>query len=252
MLRFEGPQSEGWGDVHLSRRDCSHLDCHVLVDFDGTIASVDTTDLLLEQFADPAWHAIEDDWKAGKIGSRECLARQIDLIRATPAEIDAFISNIEIDPGFPAFVAHCRAAGHRVTVVSDGLDRTVGAVLRQAGIDLPYFANHFAAIGEDRWRLTFPHARSDCRPLSGNCKCQFADAANGPVRIVVGDGRSDFCVAERADLVLAKSSLLRHCRSEHLPHQAFTTFDEATRLLAGWLTSPTAAFASTLDARRND
>jgi 2-hydroxy-3-keto-5-methylthiopentenyl-1-phosphate phosphatase len=55
------------------------------------------------------------------------------------------------------------------------------------------------------------------------------------MRIVVGDGRSDFCMAARADLVLAKASLLEHCASAALPHCAFADFSEATELLAGWL-----------------
>ena len=211
------------------------MNCHVFVDFDGTIAPVDTTDLLLERFADPAWQTIEEDWKAGRIGSRECLVRQIDLVRATPQELDDFVARIDIDPGFAGFIALCREQGHRVTVVSDGLDRTVGSVLQRHGFDLPFRANQLKYLGGDRWKLMFPHARSDCRALSGNCKGQFAEAAAGLVRIVVGDGRSDFCVAERADLVLAKSSLVRHCRSSNLPHFAFSIFDEATQLLAAWV-----------------
>jgi 2,3-diketo-5-methylthio-1-phosphopentane phosphatase len=211
------------------------MKCHVFVDFDGTIAPSDTTDLLLEQFADPRWQDIEDEWKAGRIGSRECLVRQIDLVRATPDELDAFVSGIGIDPSFPAFVSLCQAQDYHVTVVSDGLDRAVGAVLAQAGIDLPYFANHLEWLGGDRWRLGFPHARSDCRSLSGNCKCQFAEAAVGAVRVVVGDGRSDFCVSERADLVLAKGALAQHCRGNDLPYFGFHTFDEARDLLARWI-----------------
>ena len=212
------------------------LKCHVFIDFDGTIAPVDTTDLLLERFADPSWMAIEEQWKSGEIGSRECLVRQLDLVRATPAEFDDFVARIDIDPEFPGFVDLCRAQGYPTTVVSDGLDRTVKAVLAKAGLNhLPIYANHLAWTGEDRWRLTFPNARSDCRALSGNCKCQFAEAAVGHVRILVGDGRSDYCVAEQADLVLAKGALARHCREKDLPHFAFTTFAEATALLAGWL-----------------
>jgi 2-hydroxy-3-keto-5-methylthiopentenyl-1-phosphate phosphatase len=115
---------------------------HVFVDFDGTIASLDTTDLLLERFAAPEWRQIEDDWKAGLIGSRECLVRQIDLVRATRADLDDFIAHIEIDPGFPAFVELCREQGHDVTIVSDGLDRTVEAVLKRHDLDLPFYANH--------------------------------------------------------------------------------------------------------------
>lgn len=211
------------------------LKCCVLVDFDGTIATVDTTDALLERFAESGWLDIEADWQAGRIGSRECLVRQIDLIKASAKQYDDFVSSIEIDPGFLTFVEECRSRDLDMMVVSDGLDRTVGTVLRRAGLDLPFRANRLQPVGTDRWRLTFPHARGDCQPLSGNCKCQFAEAASGSVRVVVGDGRSDFCVAERADLVLAKSSLVEHCRQNALPHFAITNFDEATDIFVRWL-----------------
>lgn len=207
----------------------------MFVDFDGTIAPVDTTDLLLERFAAPAWRDIEDDWKAGRIGSRECLVRQIDLVRASEAQMDAFVAGIEIDRAFPRFAALCQRLGHSVTVVSDGLDRTIEAVLGRHDIALPYYANHLQWCGGDRWRLAFPHARSDCQALSGNCKCRFSEGLPRQLRIVVGDGRSDFCVAGRADLVLAKGALADHCRAAGLPHLAFADFDEATLLLADWL-----------------
>lgn len=213
----------------------TRVKCRVFVDFDGTIAPVDTTDLLLERFAAPAWREIEEEWKAGRIGSRECMVRQIDLVRATPAEMDAFIRTVDIDQGFQSFVGLFRRLGHALVVVSDGLDRTIRTVLDRNDIDVPYFANHLQWRGDDRWRLTFPHARSDCAALSGNCKCSFSEGRPSELNILVGDGRSDFCLAERADLVLAKSSLLKHCRNAGLPHIAFEDFDEATHQLAGWL-----------------
>lgn len=212
--------------------------CHVLVDFDGTIATVDTTDALLERFALPEWHAIEQEWKDGAIGSRECMVRQIDLVRATPAEFEAFISSIEIDPGVPAFITECRQRGFEVTVVSDGLDRTVRAVLARHDIDVPIRANALRHIGGDRWALTFPHARTECRALSGNCKCATPNRLASPLRVVVGDGRSDFCVAEQADYVLAKDKLAAHASACNLPHAAFTSFAEATRKLQQWIEGP--------------
>jgi 2,3-diketo-5-methylthio-1-phosphopentane phosphatase len=209
--------------------------CCVLVDFDGTIAPIDTTDLLLETYALPEWRLIEEDWKAGRIGSRECLVRQIDLVRATPAQMDNFINELEIDAGFSRFVNLVERLGHSLAVVSDGLDRTINNVLERNDIDVPHFANHLEWRGGDRWRLSFPHARSDCAALSGNCKCSFADGRPRELKVLVGDGRSDFCLAGRADLVLAKSGLLKHCRTNDLPHIPFENFDQATVLLAGWL-----------------
>ncbi|HJZ29853.1 MAG TPA: MtnX-like HAD-IB family phosphatase [Hyphomicrobiaceae bacterium] len=226
--------------------------CHVFVDFDGTIASLDTTDSLLERFAAPEWRLIEDDWKAGLIGSRECLVRQIDLVRATPGELDDFIETIEIDPGFASFVDLCIDAGHDVTVVSDGLDRTVEAVLKRHDLDLAFYANHLEWRGEDRWRLRFPHARSACEALSGNCKCQFTDKARLDLRMVIGDGRSDFCIARRADLVLAKSALLPHCVATGLPVRAFDNFETAAIILAGWLDGHDASMPAASLQRADD
>lgn len=217
------------------RASIGRLSCQVYLDFDGTIAPVDTTDLILERFADPSWLRLEDELNTGKIGSRECLIRQVDLMRATPEALDDFISRIDIDPGVPDFVDLCRHEAIRVTVVSDGFDRTIDTVLARAGLSLPRFANALVHAGDDRWRLKFPNARSSCRKLAGTCKCGVSDAATGQVRIVVGDGRSDFCIAEQADLVLAKGPLARHCRDEDIPHFPFTRFEEATELLAGWL-----------------
>jgi 2,3-diketo-5-methylthio-1-phosphopentane phosphatase len=222
--------SVSWGD-----RPIGDLVCRVLVDFDGTIAAVDTTDALLERFADPKWHDVEDDWKAGRIGSRECMLRQIDLVRATPAEMDAFVAELQIDQAFPAFVALCRSRGLGIAVVSDGLDRTVGAVLQRHGLDLPYFANRLDYAGDNRWRLGFPYSRGDCRTLAGNCKCGLAEARPGTIRIVVGDGRSDFCVAEQAELVLAKDTLQRHATNSGLAHIPIRSFADATPLLSAWL-----------------
>lgn len=211
------------------------MKCRILLDFDGTISETDTTDLLLERFADPAWQDIEEEWEAGRIGSRECMVRQIDLVRATPIEMDAFIGTMRIDPGFRGFAQRFRQLGHHLSVVSDGLDRTIRTVLDRADIDLPYFANHLQWRGGNRWRLTFPHTKGACATLAGNCKCSFADREPRVLTIMVGDGRSDFCVAGRADLVLAKGPLLNHCRAADLPHFGFETFDEATALLARWL-----------------
>lgn len=236
-------KSTGSSGVSIAR-----VKCRVLLDFDGTISNVDTTDLLLERFAAPAWRDIEEEWKAGRIGSRECMLRQIDLVRATPAQMDAFIAGVEIDPGFPRFAQRFRGLGHTLVVLSDGLDRTIRTVLDRADIDVPYFANHLQWLGGDRWRLTFPHAKDTCTTLAGNCKCSFAEGRHREtsireITIMVGDGRSDFCVAERADLVLAKGSLREHCRKKDLPHYQFENFDEAAALLTRWLDARGAATA---------
>lgn len=75
-----------------------------IVDFDGTISFADTTDRILARFAEPGWEAIEEDWVASRIGSRECMERQIALLHVSPDVLDTFVESFEIDWGFVSFV----------------------------------------------------------------------------------------------------------------------------------------------------
>jgi 2,3-diketo-5-methylthio-1-phosphopentane phosphatase len=208
--------------------------CYALVDFDGTIAPDDPTDRLLERFAIPTWRDIEEAWQAGRISSRECMQRQVALLRATPEELDAEIGNFQIDPAFHRFLSFCRRHGVGVTIVSDGFDRVVRAVLERAQVLVRSFANRLEWQGGDRWHLAFPYARSDCRSGGANCKCSHGTPRDGRC-VVIGDGRSDFCMSAQADYVIAKGLLVGSCRSRGLPHAQFDNFDDVTERLAEWL-----------------
>lgn len=205
----------------------------ILCDFDGTIALEDVTDSLLERFA-PGWEAIETEWRLNRIGSRECMARQVALINASQAEIDEHLAQIHLDPHFPAFVHACLKAGHEFRVVSDGIDYAIKKLLGRLGLEhLPLSANCLVATGARSWRLEFPFTASSCRMRSGNCKCVLSKTAALKQQrvLVIGDGRSDFCVAGTANLVFAKQSLIHHCASIGVPHFAFTDFSQALGFL---------------------
>jgi len=208
----------------------------VYVDFDGTIAPSDPTDTVLDHFCDPVWHEIEREWQQGLRTARDCMARQVDLMRATPDALDRLVRTFPIDPHFHSFVELCRRWRLQVVVVSDGMDRVVRHVLRAAGLDLVFFANRLQWLGGDRWRLDFPYLRSDCAASLGNCKCGHRQRSGGrPIEIAVGDGRSDFCIGRRSHLVLAKGQLAAHCRSENIPHSPIADFSDAVAVLADWL-----------------
>src|SRR5580698_927831 len=114
----------------------------IYCDFDGTIATSDVTDVLLEAFAAPGWRDIEAQWRAGLIGSADCMARQVALLHCSRPAFDRLLGAIEIDAGFPGFVAFCRRHDIVLTIVSDGLDYVVARNLARAGLDaLPVAAN---------------------------------------------------------------------------------------------------------------
>jgi 2-hydroxy-3-keto-5-methylthiopentenyl-1-phosphate phosphatase len=198
---------------------------HFAIDFDGTIALEDTTDLLLDRRAEPAWLDVEREWLAGRIGSRECLAQQAALIRATPEELDAALLDVSVDPDFAAFVGAAGRTGATMQVVSDGFDRCIRPVLRRAGIHLPVTSNRLVHTGGNRWAAEFPSFAPDCQSMSGVCKCQAAQTER--MLVLIGDGRSDFCLASRADVVLAKGKLAAHCSQNNYPFTPINSFADA-------------------------
>jgi len=198
-------------------------------DFDGTITLTDTVNALLQEFAEPEWLAIEEDWCAGKFGSRECLARQTKLLRIAPDALDAYLDDVAFDPGVKAFFDDCFANQIPVTVVSDGYDWAIRRVLSRIGVrGVPIVANRLVHVGADRWTVMFPHMTQACG--SGVCKCA---AANSKAMMVhIGDGRSDVCVSDLADLVFAKGHLLQSRRERGLESIGFERFSDLRPHLA--------------------
>ncbi|AGT10403.1 MtnX-like HAD-IB family phosphatase [Paracoccus aminophilus] len=202
----------------------------VYCDFDGTISVVDGTDHVLSRLADPAWEEVETLWLEGAIDSGECMRRQVALIRASRAELDAVLDGIAIDPGFADFAAFCHAKGLPLTIVSDGVDYFIRRILARHGLDkFPVIANRLSIHeqgGTTRFELVSPHARKDCTAASGVCKC--AVIAPRGLRIFVGDGRSDFCVSDKPELVYAKGKLADFCADAGTAFIRYDRFAEIT------------------------
>ena len=206
----------------------------ILCDFDGTISACDVTDELLGRFARPEWQDLEESWRSGSIGSRECKVGQVALLDASATDIDRLLDDVCIDPAFPDFVEQAKSGGAELVVVSDGLDRAIRRILARHNLGhLPIIANHLVQTGARKWRMQSPHMQQACRSGSGTCKCASAGNHRGNQRnvLLVGDGRSDFCVAEQVDYVFAKSSLINHCRCLQLSHSPVRGFDDAIALL---------------------
>lgn len=206
---------------------------NILCDFDGTISVEDVIDSLLDRYGRPGWEVLEQNWRAGRIGSRECMTGQVGLLEMSRDELDEHLGELWIDHAFPDFVAHTRAAGVPMRIVSDGLDYAIHKILGRYGLDdLPLAANHLSpAAVPNHWQLTSPFQAAGCR--SGTCKCACAEQARagGARTLLIGDGASDFCAADRVDFVFAKHRLIEHCRAAGIPYVAITGFEDALELL---------------------
>lgn len=206
----------------------------VFCDFDGTISVVDTTDRVLSRLASPAWEALEADWVAGRIDAAACMRSQIALIEGSDAELDAVLDAVELDPGFPAFAAWCLDHDIPLTIVSDGVDYFIRRILARHGLeDLPIVSNRLVGKAGAR-ALAQPFRREGCAAGAGVCKCEVAEAGHRPsvTMVYIGDGRSDFCVSHRADILFAKDALADYAAQRGEAFERFETFDDITAMLA--------------------
>ncbi|MET0332050.1 MAG: MtnX-like HAD-IB family phosphatase [Dyella sp.] len=204
----------------------------ILCDFDGTISVEDVIDSLLDRFGRPGWEALEQDWRAGKIGSRECMSGQVSLLDMSRAELDRHLDTLWIDHAFPAFVAKTRELNTPMRIVSDGLDHAIHAILGRYGLDgLPLAANRLSSISARGWQLDSPYQADGCRSGTCKCACVTQARASGAKTLLIGDGASDFCAADRVDFVFAKNRLIEHCRAAGIPYVAITGFEDAIELL---------------------
>ncbi len=207
----------------------------IFCDFDGTISIQDATDFVLSRYADPQWEEIEQDWRRGVIGSAQCMQRQVALIRATKEQLDAALDEIEIDPSFTLFTRFCHAQGISLTVISDGVDYFIQRILARYELSsLPVIANRLTVSKlKERvdFRLTSPFAEWACASFAGVCKCSAVGSATG-ARVYIGDGQSDFCVANKSDLVFAKGKLAEFCAEQEIEFIPYRQFDDITRALS--------------------
>jgi 2,3-diketo-5-methylthio-1-phosphopentane phosphatase len=212
-----------------------------LVDYDGTISSVDVGDALMDRFvADRATVAAKDaDYDAGRVGSRELmqwdmavLPRDAELLRSTAAALPH-------DPGFPAFVSAVQARGAALEIVSDGLGFYVESNLGRLAPELaalPIATNENRVAGP--YGMTFPFGHPACF-VCGTCKRERVRAhqVGGRVVVFIGDGTSDRYAAHHADVVFAKGPLARWCAEVGHPFTAWGAFSEITAWLVGAFSS---------------
>lgn len=207
-------------------------DFFLTIDFDGTVTDTDITDAILEEFAGPGWQEPEMQWEAGIIGSRECLTAQASLIGAPLSSILEYVDTFRICEDFPDLVRFLRNSGMPFCIISDGFKVVIERLLSNAGLyGIPIFANSLAR-DEHGLKVRYPYTFGNCP--AGTCKCMVAEKSSRGIPFVhIGDGRSDFCIAQRAAHVFARGELTEFCRERRIPHIVFSDFKMVGNELKG-------------------
>jgi 2-hydroxy-3-keto-5-methylthiopentenyl-1-phosphate phosphatase len=204
----------------------------VFCDFDGTLSPIDVGNQLFRTFAGEKAVEIVKGYLDGSVTARECLQRECAAVPdLDPERFRAFVDAVRLDPTASGFFAFCAEHEIPVTILSDGLDLYVEQILHNNGFgELPFFANHGTLVpegGRTRLDVAFPWTDAECT-LCGNCKRNHMLTLSGDddVVIYIGDGMSDRCPVQFADVVFAKGSLIGFCQERNITYQEFRNFDD--------------------------
>lgn len=200
------------------------------IDFDGTIAHEDIGDSIFKTFLLPElieanWHDdLIDEWKAGRISSKECLGDACRNTRVTQPELNAHLNEYELTDGFHEFVDYCDKGGYPVTILSDGMDYYIEYMLKANNLDIEFYANAMS-FSDGSLEADFPYTDHGCGRC-GNCKRYHMRSLrhDGETVAYVGDGYSDRYAIRDADIVFARRELAEYCdRTGHdyIPFDSF-------------------------------
>jgi 2-hydroxy-3-keto-5-methylthiopentenyl-1-phosphate phosphatase len=232
----------------------------LFVDFDGTVTEEDVGNRFFEEFGGRGTREIVADYRAGRISARECFFRETEALgRLVPEAAERFLRARALRTGFGELVAFCRQRRLELTILSDGLDYYIDMILAHHGLgDLPRAANRFVLVpaGDGRGadpRVEFPYGDVEC-DRCGCCKRNQMVTRSGADDVIgfIGDGYSDRCVAQYADIVFARGELQKFCQEENISYLPYQTFQDVMGALLRLLERPSIKPRRRAELRRRE
>lgn len=206
-------------------------DICILSDFDGTITERDGLYEFFSLYAKTNWLEIEKLWEENKINSKECLLQELKCIKDLDENlINKYIKTVAIDKYFFRFHEYIKKVNIDFYIVSDGVDLFIKKILNNNNIEnIEIISNHMEFEG-NKFFLTFPNEDINCRKKAGTCKCNVIKEMRKKYKkiIYIGDGTSDYCVCDKADILFSKGKLIKYCRQNKIDCIEFETFNDIT------------------------
>lgn len=206
----------------------------LVVDFDGTITEQDLLDTIAQTFGDEdVYREVDEALDDDSLSLHEVIRREFEPVRAPLADVQRWaLENVRVRPGFRETVELARERGWRLVIVSSGFRELIEPVLEREGLaGLELLAN---SVDPDPsgWKVRF-RTEDVCETCGQPCKRSTAVAlADGSELVYVGDGYSDRCAAELADLVFARRGLATYLEERGVPFEPFEDFHSIARRLA--------------------
>ena len=196
-------------------------------DFDGTLTEADVSFLILERFAEGDWRAVLRDYQEGKIPVGDFNNRAFAMVKKDRATLEQLVRDeARLRPGLQALVDYCRTQDIDMTVVSNGLDFYIKALLGHNGfghIKIAAARTMFTSQGLDA-RYYGHDGQELITEFKASYTKKFID--EGYRVLYAGNGPSDIPASLLSSHTFATESLLEYYRRENLPHTPFTDLND--------------------------
>jgi 2,3-diketo-5-methylthio-1-phosphopentane phosphatase len=206
----------------------------LVVDFDGTITEQDLLDTIAQTFGDEeVYKEVDEGLDDHSLTLNEVIRREFEPVRTPLPEVrDWVLENVRVRPGFRELVELSRERGWRFVIVSSGFRELIEPVLEREGAPDVELLSNTVDADPDGWKVRF-RVSETCEVCGQPCKRSTAAAlADGTELVYVGDGYSDRCAAESADVVFARRGLAAYLEERGVPFEPFEDFHSVARSLA--------------------
>ena len=207
---------------------------HVFTDFDGTITLHDSLEAILDHFTGKDWRKIEEQVTLGRLSEKTSLQAEFSLMNAEIEDVLDFVDKeVHIDSSFKDFVTFCQTNEIQLTILSGGIDVIIDRILRKFDLQsLTYFCNALEISDKANWKI-IPSALPKIKNNCNHCKTNHLIKARelGRKVVYIGDGNTDRCPAENADIIFAKDSLKEYLEENRIKYFSFNDFKEVKKKL---------------------
>jgi 2-hydroxy-3-keto-5-methylthiopentenyl-1-phosphate phosphatase len=209
----------------------------IISDFDGTVTSRDTNSTLARRFAPEAQERVEGKLVTRELSLRDVLGAEYEAMAAGREAVVEAALEIPFRDGFAEFLDAVDAAGGRFILLSSGFREIIEPMLDREGLlDRVELVCNNVDLRVGGSTVTWRELPM-CELCGEQCKrhdvaqLRAEHAADGATVVFVGDGFSDRCGAETADIVFARDNLATYLDQRDLPYRAWDDFHDISRSL---------------------
>jgi 2-hydroxy-3-keto-5-methylthiopentenyl-1-phosphate phosphatase len=212
----------------------------IFCDFDGTLTKNDVWVNSLGKFIKDRnkFDNLCNLFNNLQITAKQCLVRELELVDNFDFnKFNDYLDKEELDDYAKNFLDYCKENNFDVFIISEGLDYYINYILKKENIELKVYCNKLITeTGPDgkiiRLKCIFPYSDENCEwcgMSKRNVLISNTNDLDNEISVFIGDGTSDCCIANYADIVFAKKSLASYCWKNNITYFEYTNFQDVIK-----------------------